>query len=195
MIFTDRNPIVGALHKKSDPKSARQARQLAAIAEVTSDIRHIDGKNNLVADTLSRPDNLTKSIPNTGDDDALTPLMPVPICPNCYGAKIHKPTTCSVLKTGINYQLLSQDQSEDQETQHYKTEPTSLKVTEVPWADGHFTVLCDTSLGRPRPIVPASWRRHVFDNVHSLAHPGARTTRKLISSKFVWKEMAAQINR
>ena len=80
-IFTDHKPIVDALHKKSEPTSAPQARQLAAIAEVTSDIRHVDGKNNLVADTLSRPDdlaNLPITLSNT-ENDGMTPRMPFSI--------------------------------------------------------------------------------------------------------------------
>ncbi|CAI5697407.1 unnamed protein product [Oreochromis niloticus] len=38
----------------SDPWSARQQRQLAAISEFTTDIRHVAGKSNHVADCLSR---------------------------------------------------------------------------------------------------------------------------------------------
>ena len=43
-IFTDHKPILAALNKKSEPTSGRQARQLSAIAEMTSDIEHISGK-------------------------------------------------------------------------------------------------------------------------------------------------------
>ena len=53
-IYTDHNPIVAAINKKSEPWSGRQARQLAAISEFTTDIRHISGKDNIVADTLVR---------------------------------------------------------------------------------------------------------------------------------------------
>merc|ERR1712051_232485 len=53
-VYTDHKPILAALSKTSEPSSGRQARQLAAIAEATTDVRHIEGKNNLVADALSR---------------------------------------------------------------------------------------------------------------------------------------------
>ena len=55
--------------------------------------------------------------------------------------------------------------------------------------------MCDTSLGVPRPIISISWRRQVFDTAHSLAHPGARMTCKLITDKFVWLGMSSQINK
>ncbi|XP_027002198.2 uncharacterized protein LOC113642761 [Tachysurus fulvidraco] len=49
---------VGAVHEQlvdvSEPWSARQQRHLAFISEFTTDIKHIDGKSNVVADCLSR---------------------------------------------------------------------------------------------------------------------------------------------
>ena len=53
-IFTDHKPIISALRSLSD-KTPKQVRQLCYIAEYTCDIRHVPGKNNVVADTLSRP--------------------------------------------------------------------------------------------------------------------------------------------
>lgn len=54
-------------------------------------------------------------------------------------------------------------------------------------------LLCDVSTGHPRPIVPAAWRRHVFDTVHGLAHPSVRATQTLIASKFVWHGLRKQV--
>jgi RNase H-like domain found in reverse transcriptase len=54
-IFTDHKPLTQALHRTSDPWTARQCRQLPYIAEFTSDVQHISGKENIVADRLSRP--------------------------------------------------------------------------------------------------------------------------------------------
>jgi RNase H-like domain found in reverse transcriptase/Reverse transcriptase (RNA-dependent DNA polymerase) len=55
VVFTDHQPLVGALARASEPKSDRQRRQLSFISEFTADIRHIAGQANVVADTLSRP--------------------------------------------------------------------------------------------------------------------------------------------
>jgi cleavage and polyadenylation specificity factor subunit 1 len=54
VIFTDHKPLVGTLHRRSDPISARQQRHLSFIAEFAPSIRHITGESNIVADTLSR---------------------------------------------------------------------------------------------------------------------------------------------
>ena len=53
-VYPDHKPLTFAFSKISDPWSARQQRQLAAISEFTTDIRHIAGKANAVAGTLSR---------------------------------------------------------------------------------------------------------------------------------------------
>ena len=53
-VFTDHKPLTFAFNKVSDPWSNRQQRHLAAISEFTTDVRHIAGKRNVVADALSR---------------------------------------------------------------------------------------------------------------------------------------------
>jgi hypothetical protein len=55
IIFTDHKPLTYALSRVLEPWTARQARHLSYVAEYTSDIRHVAGVNNIVADTLSRP--------------------------------------------------------------------------------------------------------------------------------------------
>ena len=52
--YTDHKPLTFCMAKTSDPWSSRQQRQLAYISEFTTDIRHIQGKSNHVADALSR---------------------------------------------------------------------------------------------------------------------------------------------
>ncbi len=54
-LFTDHKPLTTAVRRSTEPWTAKQCRQLACIAEFTSDIQHIAGTDNVVADTLSRP--------------------------------------------------------------------------------------------------------------------------------------------
>ena len=53
-VFTDHKPLTHALHTRSDRHSPRQARQLDYISQFTSNICHIHGSDNVVADALSR---------------------------------------------------------------------------------------------------------------------------------------------
>ncbi len=54
VVYTDHKPLLSAMKKFSDSYSARQQRHLSFISEYTTDIRHIAGKDNPVADALSR---------------------------------------------------------------------------------------------------------------------------------------------
>lgn len=52
--FTDHKPLTFAMSKVSEPWSSRQTRHLSYISEFTTDIQHISGSENPVADALSR---------------------------------------------------------------------------------------------------------------------------------------------
>jgi hypothetical protein len=71
VVFTDHKLLVGALHRWSDPISARQQRHLSFIAEFAPSIRHITGASNVVADTLSRP-----------SSECSHPPLPGPVAPS-----------------------------------------------------------------------------------------------------------------
>ena len=53
-VLTDHKPLTFALNTRSDRYSPRQARQLDYISQFTSNIRHVQGTDNVVADALSR---------------------------------------------------------------------------------------------------------------------------------------------
>jgi hypothetical protein len=50
-IYTDHKPLTFALGKVSEPWTAMQSRQLSYVANFTTDIQHIPGSENIVADT------------------------------------------------------------------------------------------------------------------------------------------------
>ena len=52
-IYTDHKPLLAGFTARAD-RSSRQARQLAYISEFSTNIHHIEGKYNVVADALSR---------------------------------------------------------------------------------------------------------------------------------------------
>ncbi|GFU56457.1 integrase catalytic domain-containing protein [Nephila pilipes] len=47
-------------------------------------------------------------------------------------------------------------------------------------------IFYDSSTKKKRPYIPESFRKIVFNSVHSLAHLGIKATTKLLKSKFVW---------
>ena len=53
-VYTDHKPVVHAMANTAELWSSRQQRHLSAISEFTTDIRHVSGKNNTVADCLCR---------------------------------------------------------------------------------------------------------------------------------------------
>ncbi|BHF75000.1 hypothetical protein SprV_0501809300 [Sparganum proliferum] len=54
-IFTDHKPLTFAIRSHSDKYNPREISHLDYISQFTTDIRHIDGPKNAVADMLSRP--------------------------------------------------------------------------------------------------------------------------------------------
>ena len=163
-IFTDHKPLTFAMNKISEPWSLRQQRQLTAISEFSTDIQHVSGKNNPVADALSR--SLTEQ--QTSE-------------------------TLNAVAEGVDYIAMATAQRTDEEVQSLRIKTTSLVLKDLSY--NGTTLLCDTSTGTARPVVPETWKRKVFETVHNLAHPGVRATRALVSQKFVWKGMSKQVNQ
>lgn len=156
-IYTDHKPLIGAMSKISDPCNARQQRHLAYISEFSTDIRHISGKTNVVADCLSR-------------------------------------TTLNNVVLGIDFVAMAKAQTTDENVQMLQTATTGLQIMRIPIHDSGPELLCDVSTGHPRPIVPQKFQRHVFEVIHNLAHPGRKSTVRLVTQKFVWHGLKKQVN-
>ncbi len=162
-IYTDHKPLTFALASSSNHWTPRQQRHLALVAEYTTDIWHIHGRNNTVADALSRVE--------LGGGQA------------CMSAGL----------PDIDIFGMAQTQKSDPAVQAYRTAITRLVLADIPISDSNATILCDLSTGTPRPIVPPTWWRKVFDVIHGLAHPGVRATRKMVAERFVWHGMNKQV--
>ena len=149
-VLTDHKPLTHALSAAPSRYSPRETRHLDFISQFTSDIRHINGKENPVADALSRM-----------DINALN------------------------YSSAIDFTILAAAQQNDPELPALKTS-SSLRLHDVPLPSSTGTILCDISTALPRPYVPPSYRRHIFDQLHSLSHPGIRASQQLITERFVW---------
>ena len=193
-IWTDHKPLTFALSRVSDSWTAKQQRQLSYIVEFTAEITHVPGKLNVVADLLSRPQ---QAVPAPGP--ATTANVKVPsgslavsqVAGRTAGAKQEVIAAVTAV-TGIDLELLAEEQTRCPSIQLLRNS-TSLQIQSSPI--GQQQLWCDTSSGRRRPLVPTSWQRQVFSALHCLAHPGIRATRRLLSARFVWRGMAADVGR
>lgn len=149
-IFTDHKPLTFAFAQKNDKCSPRQFRHLDFISQFTTDIRHVSGKDNIVADSLSRIESVS---------------------------------------TPINFSALARSQETDPELRNLLDHGSVLRLVKVPIPGYDESLYCDTSSDNPRPYLTPNFRRQVFDNIHGLSHPGANTSRRLVSQRFVWPLM------
>jgi cleavage and polyadenylation specificity factor subunit 1 len=80
-VFTDHKPLIFAFHQKRDKCSPRQFNHLDFISQFTTDIRHISGQENIVADALSRVEAITAPpthdalVAAQAEDDELQTLL------------------------------------------------------------------------------------------------------------------------
>ncbi|CAG4987669.1 unnamed protein product [Parnassius apollo] len=159
IVFTDHKPLTYVLPKKpSLSETPRRARQLIFISEFTTDIRHISGKDNVVADALSR----------------------VPI----------DSVTCP---TSIDYHKIAAAQDRDSDNIKHLAKQGNLSIKQVTMPMTHLPIYCEASTTTMRPYIPEECRREVFNALHNISHPGVRTTRKLITEKFFWPAMQADV--
>jgi hypothetical protein len=92
--------------------------------------------------------------------------------------------------TIVDLELIAAVQASCSDCQRGKTSP-ALRVLEMQL--GSQKLLVDASSGVLQPLVPAPYRRAIFEAVNNVAHLGIRASRQLISSCFVWPRLAADV--
>ena len=249
-LFTDHQSLVPSLAKRTEPQTARQTYQLANIAEFTTDIRYVEGKANLVADALSRPNGETQGPPTISavlsSNDLQHPFRAALSSPafinSVYGAPLGEPkagteptsskqdlhppplpeTSCTsgehepamppldsppppphsdtterltpvinaIGQHGLNLEEMATEQPLDPDLRSIlRDAQASLAIKIVNLTNTRLYV--DVSTGHPRPFVPYSWRRRVFEAIHGLGHPGVERTRQAVAASFVWPSVRA----
>lgn len=146
-VYTDHKPLCYSFHERKHNCSPRQYRHLDLISQFTTDIRHLSGKDNVVADTLSRVEELQKP---------------------------------------IDYEVLAKSQASDPELSQLLSEDSSLRLQKMTVDNSRTQIYCDVSMSMPRPFVTKPLRKQIFNCLHSLSHPGANATAKLVAQRYVW---------
>ena len=130
------------------------------IGQLTWDVRHIEARNNQMADFLSRSDTIGKShlLPDKLDIEALEEVS---------------------LRT-LEPKALADSQAICPEVKSHKegNHPKSVKLDTV--KIGGYDLLCEVSQN-PRPMVPAELRPIIAQTFHALGHPNPKETCRRIS--------------
>lgn len=156
-ILTDHKPLTFAFHQNPEKATPKQVRHLSFISEYTTDIQHISGRDNIVADSLSRIEAMFNA-------------------------------------DQINFEQLALSQQNDDELREAE-QNNSLQLKSIQLPDCQTTLWCDISTSKVRPYVTSSFRQQVFNSIHNVSHPGKRSTAKLITERFVWKNMKTDITK
>ena len=156
-VATDHQALTSALASPPDPYSPREVRHLQFVSEFTTDIRHVPGDANPVADALSR-------------------------------------ASMNQLSSTVDFVALATAQTTDTELATLRARTDSaLTWEDHPCPTGTTTLVVDVSTGKPRPYVPAAFRRTVFESLHSISHPAIRASQRLIGTRYVWSGMHRDI--
>jgi cleavage and polyadenylation specificity factor subunit 1 len=193
-LLTDHMPLTLAMRRVSAPWSARQVRQLAYISEFTTDLRHIPGPKNVVADTLSRPS--ATSAPSSATQATVQKSTLKNKAPESGSVIFPDPDLSSHIvaslpgSTPIDYAQMAALQSTCTECTQMCNSTVLFIVTRKV---GNILLRGDISSKEFRPLVPVSMRTAVISAIHNVAHPGIEATVRLVTAKFCWPKMAKQV--
>ena len=166
VLHTDHKPLTFAFTSGSDKLSPRQQRRLAFVSEFTTNVRHIPGTDNVVADALSRVE------------------------PDLIAAMD------GVVADVIGYATMAKQQTGDMAIQRLVSDQSSsLQLTRCALPNTNERLWVVLSNVRPRPLVPAGLTRTIFDANHQLSRAGARAMRRMICDRFVWPGIAKDMRR
>ena len=194
-VLTDHMPLTHVFGKISDAWSDKQRRHISEISEYTTDVRHISGPDNMVADALSR---VASCEIDKESNASIPPALKLDHAHSSGKRELLAaecaPSSCVLaVVEGLDVKCFRDAQAACAETQGLRDKSSSLTLVDVPFDEGGNSLLCDTSTGKNRPVVPLSLRRQVFNTIHQLAHPGIRATRRLICERFLWHGMARDV--
>jgi hypothetical protein len=180
ILFTDHKPLVNALQSRLVAKHDRQQRHLSFILEYISSAQYIKGKDNVIADALSR--DITPSCPSSSAfEDPIRDVATHFHTSDSSSTSSHfTPTVNMIITDALDLFGIARAQLIEHEIDSYKNKLKSFPLSP------QTSILCDTSTMHPRPFVPSSLRKRIFTDLHSLSHPGPKASVRLIKSRYFW---------
>lgn len=165
ILFTDNLALFNALNSPKDQPPV-ELRKMQFISQYVDEFHLVDGKLNLVADTLSRMEY---------DEKTLNALR---------------------LDAVIDYRKLFEEQMSDEYLQaHRKEERFTKKQITLAGGEQVDVWHFNANGNRQLIYVPNSMRTAVVDAYHKLFHPGQKSTSRLVAGRFYWPELNADVRR
>lgn len=164
-LVTDHKPLLYVFSTKKRNLLERRSRWIEFISQYTTIIMHISGLSNIVADTLSRPEQVL------GVSEITNPVL---------------------------FQTLEKEQQLDTEIQNLKKNGfKNQKFQEVNFGSkkNKTIIFCNFYRNNNCPVVPQKLRYNVFLQLHSISHPGIKSTLRQLRSRFYWPGMTKDIKR
>ena len=168
ILYVDNEALFQALSTPKD-QSAITLRRMLYISQFVDEVRLVKGRDNVVADALSRAE---------------------PYSPTTNAA-----VNSLLLKSQIDFEALFRAQSEDavlknlKEDEFLKRKPKKIGNTTQPvWV---FETNCHTDL----IYVPESQVEKVLEACHSIYHPGVKATAREVAPQFYWPNLKRDVRR
>ena len=169
VVYSDHKPLIQAFNSDNTNQHDQIAyNMIQEIAQWTSDLRHLPGKQIALADALSRPAGVP--LGTAHQLPAIDALAAVELAFETvdHNALAKAQTTCP-------------DVASHRQGRH----PNSLQMADVEFCPNVF-LYCDLLTGKARPLVPKEFRQLVFQAFHNMAHPGRKGTANKIASRYYW---------
>ena len=123
------------------------------IAQHTSDVRHLPGKENAMVDALSRPANVGPAIVTPAIVPSQTPMDALNDVTLTFETVDHR-----ALAT-------AQETCPDVEAHREGQQPAKIQMKDVEFVPGTH-LFCEMLTGKARPLVPQPFRQTVFNAFH-----------------------------
>lgn len=159
-IFTDHQPLVHAFEQKSEKATPRQARHLDFIGQFSTDIRHVVGVENVVADMLSRINSISSSPTKQNIID--------------YSELQRQQEIDDEIA-----ELLSDQSKHSLIIKRISMSNSNILI----WCD------ISMPNANPRPIIPKCMRDSIITAVHNISHLGIKATHASVRHRFIWPKL------
>ena len=189
VVYSDHLPLISAFKSPSsmahDPIATNH---LLEVSMWTNDIRHIKGRLNAMADTLSRPSGVPLGAAYRLPSAEERPLADDPV--------FTAPAVSAVALETMDPKQLAFDQGQCPEvTAHVQGKHAAgLVIRQVEFIPGTF-LICDVSNGKKaRPLVPKPHRDLLIRLFHNLTHPGQKETLRRLGERYYWPDMKKDVS-